>query len=141
MIEVHQILEKVLPSDIVFNILDFYFSLVEYEKIKYHFQKELSYSLKIGSCCALFSNCFLNYSMNDLDHEEWYRIYDILYNCDCCSKHTLNKPSVENINESIYVFNYKDTHYEHDEDECECSCRHNCRFIYLHLYPDTKFYI
>lgn len=51
------------------------------------------------------------------------RYMDILSSCNCCQKHSLNKPRE-------WVGYYSATHYRiHQFKPCYCNCRHNARRV------------
>lgn len=122
-----------LPIELQRIVMDKYFEIKHYEKMKC-IQKELpEKSFKINQCftinLSLYHESFKVFHSNskELYKKECIRSLSYLYDCKCCSRHQENKPSID------YILNEKELdfpfHNTNDIPDCKCPCRHLSRWI------------
>ena len=72
--------------------------------------------------------CFLRNNLTDYEH-----IFNILSQCSCCLRHTINRPKLLPISHDDYDYYDEFAHpYNHTDVtfNCKCPCRHISRHIY-----------
>lgn len=122
-----------LPMELQMIVMDRYFEIKHYEKMKDIKDEIPKESYKINKCFTINLSIYNYYFkvFHSLDihsyKEECIRALHYLYHCNCCSRHQENKPSID------YILEKKELDYPfHNIDtipDCKCPCRHLSRWI------------
>ena len=122
-----------LPMELQMIVMDRYYEIKYYEKMKKIIEEIPRESYKINKCftmnLSIYNPDFKVFHCldHDLYKEECIRALQYLYHCQCCSRHQENKPSIN------YILEKKELDFLfHNTDnipDCKCSCRHLSRWI------------
>jgi hypothetical protein len=100
---------KYIPSDIVELIIDYKSGLEHREKMK-----KILYNIKKEAAIKRFSTGTMTIFNRDpydiiMDKEEAGKMISILNKCNCCDRHSLNRPDIEKFNEG-YLPDYSSSY-------------------------------
>ena len=98
-----------LPKELQIHIMEFMVPRMSQKMLK---------SVCVEAALLMYEQ---NSTINDCNH-----IFNILQSCNCCDRHTLNKPSYIG-----HIIDYPPCNTDPVIRECACACRHICRQICL----------
>jgi hypothetical protein len=124
--------KNILPNEIVEEIINYRLSYIHTQKFKntllnlplYCIFFKINYINKIYKIDRNYSDDFLDTIMNLTTYDERLNMIKVLNLCHCCSRHTKNKPSLDDFENGFvpeYSVRYQNIH------QCNCRCRSFCR--------------